>query len=469
MSSVPPFPIPVQIAAAPQSQGAAAGGIERAAVWLRPWLPWIHGLMFVLFLALLLGPVVLPQNATAAELARLSNWLIWAMWFPLVFASVLVTGRSWCGVLCPMGAASQWMNRFGLKRPVPAWLRWEGTPIVSFVLVTVLGQTVGVRDYPGALLEVFGGTLIAALLIGFLYGEGKRRRAWCRHACPIGLLLGVFSRLGVVDLIPKRLRKGGDRYTERGLCPTMIDINHKTESRHCIMCLRCVHPGRRGGLALALRAPGAEVADIRNHHPAASEFWFLLLGTGVALGGFLWLALPEYQWLRQQVGAWAIDHGWYWIGQSGPGWLMVVQPQAREVFVWLDFLLIVAWMLAVMLAFTALLAALNGVATWLAGRLGAVGSQRERFVALGYQFAPVAMVSLLLGLGGELFSGLPSPWAMEVKLGLLAAAALWGVLLGYRILATFQLVGGRTFIALIPGAIGGIAVACAWWPALGVG
>lgn len=469
-SAAQPFPIPLHIGQSPVAGGRwrFAARLERAFVWLRPWLPWLHATLFVGFLMLLLGPVLLPEMPITTWLAGFSNWLIWGLWFPLVFASVLISGRSWCGVLCPMGAASQWMNDIGLKRAVPGWLRWEGTPIVSFILITILGQTVGVRDYPVALLEVFGGTLVAALLIGFFYGQGRGRRAWCRHACPIGLLLGVFSRLSIVDLVPKRQRKGGDAYTERGMCPTMIDINRKTESRHCIMCMRCVHPHRSGGLTLRLRPPGDEVAEIRRHHPSMSEVWFLLLGTGVALGGFLWLVLPEYQWLRQQLGVWAIEHDMFWIGQSGPAWLMAVHPEARETFVWLDFILIVGWMFGVMLLFTLLLGALNGVSTWLAGRLGAIGDYRQRYIELGYQFAPAAMLSLLLGLGGELFNGLPPQSIIWVKLTLLAGAFVWSVMLGWRILRGQGLNSASSTLAMMPGITGIAVVVAAWWPALSI-
>jgi 4Fe-4S binding domain len=361
----------------------------------------LHATMAVLFLGLIVGPVLLPASPFARSLAGAANWLIWGLWFPLVFLSVIVAGRSWCGILCPMGAASEWMNRIGLKRPVPGWLRWEGMPIVSFLVITILGQTAGVRDYSGAIFEVFGGTLVAALVIGFLYGGGREKRAWCRHACPIGLMLGVFSRLGMVDLVPKRPLADGDGYTERGLCPTMIDLKRKTESRHCVMCLRCVQPERSGGLALRLRAPGREIAEIDRHRPASSELWFLYLGTGVSLGGFLWLVLPQYQWLRQAVGGWFIERGWDWIGLPGPAWLMVVHPEAREVFLWLDFVMIVGWMLGVMLIFAAALALANVATAWLAGRLGAPGGFRERLVLTGYQVAPAAMVSLLLGLGRQ--------------------------------------------------------------------
>ncbi len=450
------------------ARGAAllARRIERAAVAVRPVLPFVHAAMFLGFAVMIVGPVVLPASETARQLGEVARFLIWTLWFPLVFLSVLVTGRSWCGVLCPMGAASEWMNRIGRKRAVPAWLRWEGTPIASFLIVTILGQTVGVRDYPSAILEVFGATLLAALAVGYFYGQGQKKRAWCRHACPIGLLLGVFSRLGAVDLVPKRPEGGGDAYDTRGLCPTMIDLRRKTESRHCVMCARCVAPDKPGALELRLRAPGAEVADIQRHHPAASEIWFLFLGTGVALGGFLWLVLPQYQDLRLALVTWAIDAGYNWLGEPGPSWLMVVHPEARETFVWLDFFLISGWMIGVMAALTGVLAALQAAGAWIAGRLGAAGSFRDRFVALSYQVAPAAMISLLLGLGIDLFKLVPADAAVAVKIAALAIAVVWGVLLGRRILGNMGVAGGRAALALVPGLAGGLVIAAAWWPAV---
>lgn len=451
---------------APSVSGTITRRIEAVVVRARPFLPFVHATMAVFFVGLIALPVLLPLTHVTKVLAGAANWLIWGLWFPLVFLSVLFAGRSWCGALCPMGAASEWFNRVGLKRPVPGWLRWEGAPIISFLVITILGQTVGVRYYPDAILEVFGGTLAAALAIGFFYGRGREKRAWCRHACPIGLLLGVFSRLGIVDLVPKRPVAGGDAYTERGLCPTMIDLKRKTESRHCIMCLRCVQPDRAGGLQLRLRALGVEVADIAHHHPVASELWFLYLGTGAALGGFLWLALPQYQWLRQAVGAWAIDQGWTWIGNTGPAWLMVVHPEAREVFVWLDFILIVGWMAGVMLVLAAALTLSNVLTAALAGRFGAAGQFRERLVITGYQVAPTAMVSLLLGLGMELFGLMPADLARVVELGLLASSLLWGASLGWHILGNLGLRGTGRVVCLVPGIAASIVIAAAWWPAI---
>src|SRR5215208_8112618 len=113
----------------------------------RHQLSWIHAGMFVLFLVVIGGPLLLPDppgDATPLNNLRVAaSYALWGLWFPLVFLSVIFAGRTWCGVLCPMGAASEWANGIGLRRAIPAWLRWEGTPLVSFIVITLLGQTLG--------------------------------------------------------------------------------------------------------------------------------------------------------------------------------------------------------------------------------------------------------------------------------------------------------------------------------------
>jgi hypothetical protein len=241
----------------------------------------------------------------------------------------------------------------------------------------------------------------------------------------------------------------------------MIDLRRKQESRHCIECFRCVSPAASGGLYLRLRRPGEEVERIRAHHPDGAEVWFLFLGSGAALGGFLWQMLPLFDTLRDVLGAWAIEHGWSWIGTPGPGWLMVVQPQQREVFIWLDFFMIIGFMLAVMVALTLVLAFVTWLAAWISGRLGGDGTLHGRFVELGYQVAPTAMVSLLLGLGGGLFeamawAGMSAAALSALKTGLFILGNAWSLHLGDRILHGQGLRFWSRKAALMPGFAGSL-------------
>jgi len=449
--------------------------LERFVARHRDKLAWIHVGMFFGFMALMIIPLFLPLPGDQAtfydNFTLFANFVIWGLWFPLVFVSVIFTGRSWCGVLCPLGAASEWANGIGMKRPVPRWVRWEGTPIVSFIVITVLAQTVDARGFPQGIAIIFGLAFACAVVLGLVYGPGKKKRPWCRHMCPIGLMLGVFSRIGAIQFAPKRPRAGGDAYAEKGPCPTMIDLNRKAESRHCIECFRCVHPEAKGGLKLIARWPGAEVAQIRKYDPNASEIWFLFLATGLSIGGFLWLALPQYDWLRQFVGTWAIERGWYWIGTAGPAWLMSVHPDGREVYTWLDFFMITVSMLACAVALTAVLAALTSLSSSIAGALGADLRFRARFVEQAYAYMPVAMVSLAIGLGGELFEalpllGVPAALIPAIKLGLFALGVLWSLVLGSRLLAGQGLRGAKRSLALLPLIAGVAVIGLAWWPAI---
>ena len=91
-------------------------------------------------------------------------------------------------------------------------------------------------------------------------------------------------------------------------------------------------------------------------------------------------------------------------------------------------------MIAIMLA---LAAVAGGAARRRRVDRGAVrrgGSFRDRFVALSYQAAPAAMISLLLGLGVDLFKLLPQAAATPIKIAALAGAVVWGAALGRRIL-----------------------------------
>ncbi len=463
-----PAAAPAPIAPAPPRPA-----IEAFFVRHRHRLPWVHAAMFGAFMLLLLVPPFMPlpaeQDGALDSYRLFANTLLWGVWFPLVLLSVVVTGRSWCGLFCPMGAASEWANARGLKRAIPAWVKWPGTPIVSFIVVTIWAQTIGARDHAESAAMLFGGVMLLAIAVGFVFGRGKR--TWCRHMCPIGLLLGVYARLGAVDFRPKRPAPGGDRWTEATACPTMIDLKRKTESRHCIECFRCVNPRARGGLTLALRRPGAEVENIGRRNANLSEVLFLFLGAGIALGGFLWLVLDSYQDLRLWTATTAIRNGIPWIGDVGPSWLMAVYPAEREVFRWVDFLTIVVYMSGVMVLVGAALSATTALSAWLSGHLGGRGDFRRRFVELGYQAAPVAMVSLLLGLGGELFGtlaliGLPPDAIRALKVLTFAGGVLWSLHLGQRILAAQGVPAPRSWLPLLAGSCGALLLGAAWYRAI---
>lgn len=441
----------------------AAGRIEDFFIGNRRLIGLIHLVMFFMFLALIFIPPffpVPPEEATALNnFTIFARFLFWGLWFPLVLISTVFFGRLWCGIFCPQGAASEYTSRYGLNKPPPSWICWEGTPILSFVFVTILGQVVGVRDYPLPVVEIFGGTMVLAMIVGFIYTS--RHRTWCRYLCPIGLLLGVFSRLGMVSFTGKIPGRKGIK-GEKTVCPTFIDLAGKSTSRHCIECFRCANRNSPRALAMTFRRPGAEIGEIDRSAPSIYEVVFLFGATGLALGAFYWQANPFYILYEHAIGNLSLnlEFGGL-IGKSGPWWVMVNYPQAGEVFNWMDFISITTFMLLGMVCAVVILFMLTAASVLIMeGRKIVL----KKIVRMGYIYAPVALISIVLGLGQTLFQtletiGLGAASVRYVEGALFAAGGFWSVYLAVRL-------QGRLGPHLLPSVAGIGLVALAWYRVL---
>jgi polyferredoxin len=423
----------------------------------RRWIQAIQWAVVVFYLGLVSVPAFLPLPPTDAHiynnLVLFAQLLFWGIWWPFVILSMFLLGRVWCGVFCPEGALSEWASRRGLGRAVPRWMKWGGWPFVAFVLTTLYGQLVSVYEYPQAALLVLGGSTVAAIAVGLVYGRGKR--VWCRHLCPVN---GVFSLLARLSPLRFKVdRAVWDRAPPSTPvdCAPLIDIRRMTGASECHMCGRCA--GHRNAVELSTRLPGSEVVA---QPPQVVRVWearLLVFGMlGVAFGAFQWTASPWLVALKQSVAEWLVVHDSFWLLQdSAPWWLLTHYPQANDTFTWLDGLLLLGYIGAQAL--------LVGGWIWgglhVAGRL-LPGKGRDNALRLAYALIPLAGFSLFVGLSllttGQLQGErIVLPWAAPARMVLLMVGVGWSLLLAKGMVQTLSLrrqvaLGGLLLLAMLP-------------------
>ena len=231
----------------------------------------------LLSLCAMVGLFLLPAAAGYAEgLTRLQ--LVPAIMMGsvaclvILVASVLLFGRLYCSVICPLGIAQDvvracvaWVLPKRATKPMTALARAiRFTILAAFLLGVVFGLTgliapygifgrflsVGVRRVgePSAVVVAWSVGLFAFVMAMTLV----RARWWCNRVCPVGTLLGLFARFAVFHV-----RIDGARCVKCGLCAKRCDKGAlavredrtiSVDPSLCVTCGNCVGTCRKEAL-----------------------------------------------------------------------------------------------------------------------------------------------------------------------------------------------------------------------------
>ncbi|HOP07726.1 MAG TPA: 4Fe-4S binding protein [candidate division Zixibacteria bacterium] len=244
-----------------------------------------------------------PLTALSTLLANgtLYKGLLWSL---VILIPTIFIGRFFCGWICPLGTLNHWCseltserrkrrgkgkiesNRYhwyqrikyyllffmlaaalfgslqtGLLDPLPLLARSLGTVVLPTVHTAALGtlgwvSSLGWPPLTAAAQFVydlitpmllnfrqmhFHGILTIALLFGLILIANRFiTRFWCRGICPLGALLGLFSRFAVFGLV-----KDKSTCDHCGLCVLACqggddpEIGRKWRQAECHLCLNC--------------------------------------------------------------------------------------------------------------------------------------------------------------------------------------------------------------------------------------
>ena len=256
---------------------------------LHAWLGWMAKIQFL--------PAVLALN------------------FIIVAVLLLLTllfGRVYCSVICPLGVMQDiisWIhgktkkkNRFRLTySPAKNWLRYA--VLVLFILGLVLGaHSIAILIAPYSAYGRIAGNLLAPLYqwgnnffawiaeragsyafysvdvwiksvstfitaaitfiaIGIL--AWKNGRTWCNTICPVGTVLGFFSRFSVFAPVIDT-----DKCRNCGLCGKQCKAScintkeHQIDYSRCVACMDCIEKCNKGAISYRPRKKQAQAAPV---------------------------------------------------------------------------------------------------------------------------------------------------------------------------------------------------------------
>lgn len=232
-------------------------------------VPFILGLIALT----LLGP--LHRNP--------ANLIVWAIWWPFLVFSVLISARSWCA-FCPMPVISEGVNSFRSKFfTVPAVLAKHGVwiGIVGFALILLAEHATHMFTEARAtsilLLSILGGTSVTNMLFG--------NRTWCKNFCPLGRMVGSASALSIVTLGSNSNVCSSQCQThdciKEGNCPMGIHPSAAAVSKNCVLCLSCVKKCSHQSVRIDMRFPWYEfVAEEKRN---VTEAFFAVTLTAMVL------------------------------------------------------------------------------------------------------------------------------------------------------------------------------------------
>lgn len=191
---------------------------------------------------------------------------IWVVWWSLLAISIALVGRIWCFV-CPFGALGDLVQRqsfyekvndtFSLNRKIPAKFRNLSIAAMFFLLITWADFQFNLVNSPlntGYFLVI----LIAVIVIVSII---FKRRSFCRYACPITGLIGLYSLFAPLELRAKNketCKTCREKYcvsgNEKGYaCPVFEYPGTMDKNAHCILCTECIKTCHRNNISFNLR------------------------------------------------------------------------------------------------------------------------------------------------------------------------------------------------------------------------
>ncbi|MFQ5511153.1 MAG: heavy metal-binding domain-containing protein [Candidatus Krumholzibacteriia bacterium] len=226
--------------------------------------------VFILFMIVIVAGLMGNPDPTR----NIAPALTWAFWWTWLIVAVLFMGKIWC-TACPWMGVSDWLAKSSfwrrVRKPFSADNRWPKRlrniwiATISFVALTWLELGFGITQKPWLTATLALVMVMASVLTLLVY----ERKAFCRYACLVGRVQGLYAMLAGTELrrddanvcracVTKDCYHGNENAYP---CPTHQFIGAMDVNTYCTLCTECIKACPEDNIVWNTRPVGADLLE----------------------------------------------------------------------------------------------------------------------------------------------------------------------------------------------------------------
>ena len=225
---------------------------------------------------------------------NLATISIWVIWWSLLIISLALFGRIWC-LMCPFGAIGDWVQRrtfykkvndtFSLNRKWPAKFRNLSLAALLFLVITWADFQFNLVNSPLNTAYFIVALLGLIVIISIIF----ERRSFCRYACPVTGLIGLYSMFAPFELRAKEketCKTCKEKYCISGnengyACPVFEYPGTMEKNSNCILCTECAKTCHRNNISFNIRSFAGDLFTLTKTRMDEALFILMLLGVTI--------------------------------------------------------------------------------------------------------------------------------------------------------------------------------------------
>jgi ferredoxin len=258
------------------------GGLNLLKInWLKRFVTWRYFRHIFIIPILILFLIIIYFGFFDVQDGKrnIATVFTWTLWWSLIIFTFVIAGRFWC-MMCPIAALGDFVQKLvSLNRKLPPWLQNMGFQTLAFILLTWAFTIMAFSSKPLITVSVVVFILIAAIVFSMIY----QRRSFCRHICPIGAVIGIYSMVSPLELraSDKNSCTSHKQKTCNDVCPMLESPNDLDNNIYCNFCMKCKSACPASNLTLNLRTFGKDIYARLHRSPAEAIAALFLLGVTI--------------------------------------------------------------------------------------------------------------------------------------------------------------------------------------------